>query len=686
MIDQKKYEDVEARWLAQLESDPSNADDFIATAKLLRKSEERSRADALLVLLPDTLKERQLWPQRLSVLKELARLARQPNIFRNDLQEAITRTYSDRPSFQRVMDHVDFADTSASAIDKAEKIETALLYDQGEVYFMAGRGVGVVRELNLPLSVCRLDFEKEKRVSVPLGAAQKFLIPIPVGHVLRDKIDNPEKLTKTALSSQAETFARLLQSFGRPMTASEVKDAMTGIVPEAKWSSWWTAARKHPQIVISGTGARATYSWNASSEAAEETIRRDFDRAEPRSKLDIARKHSARNQPLADYFSSTLAADAARRAQSDPALSWEILTILEKLPGKYESDLGPDDLLTSPVASRVIAAIPDRALRERAIQTVRARHPEWQKVMGELFFLEDDPRVLTVIIDLLGDENAEVRNRLIDETLRYPRRHPRAFYWYCRSLADGAEPGERGGYGLLFQMLEALSSDEFGSLRGRMKEFFDKGGLAMQLIMKTDNEEQARKLSESLERYGSLEEYRRENLRAAALMKYPSLREPQAEPFYATAQGLLAKREELENLRKVEIPANSRALQEAREMGDLRENFEYKAARQRAEYLSARVGQLLGELARVRVLEPDQIDTSEVRIGTKVSIRNGDEHREVTILGPWESAPERGVYSNQSEVARALIGRRPGEIATFMGNDYEIVAISRFSEEGTGGN
>ena len=110
------------------------------------------------------------------------------------------------------MDHVDFADTSASAIEKAEKIETALLYDQGEVYFMAGRGVGVVRELNLPLSVCRLDFEKEKRVSVPLGAAQKFLIPIPVGHVLRDKIDNPEALTRTALSSQAETFARVLQT------------------------------------------------------------------------------------------------------------------------------------------------------------------------------------------------------------------------------------------------------------------------------------------------------------------------------------------------------------------------------------------------------------------------------------------------------------------------------------------
>ena len=274
----------------------------------------------------------------------------------------------------------------------------------------------------------------------------------------------------------------------------------------------------------------------------------------------------------------------------------------------------------------------------------------------------------------------EVRDRLIDETLRYPRRHPYAFNWYVRQLSEEQTLSNRANYALLFQILDAVSSDEFAPVRARLKDAFDKGGLAVRIVMNVDNEEQARKLLETLDRYGAIEEYRRENVKHALLMKYPSLREPKTEPIYATADMLQKKREELEHLRKVEIPANNKAIQVAREMGDLSENFEYKSARQRAEYLSARAGKLLSELGNVRVLEPDQVDTSVVRVGTKVGLSNGDVRREVTILGPWESAPEHGVYSNESEVAKALIGHSVGEIVTFMGNDYQIEAIRRWNE------
>jgi len=198
--------------------------------------------------------------------------------------------------------------------------------------------------------------------------------------------------------------------------------------------------------------------------------------------------------------------------------------------------------------------------------------------------------------------------------------------------------------------------------------------------MSTDNEEQARKLVESLERYGGVEEYRREDVKHALLMKYASLREPQTEPIYATAETFAKKRAELEHLLRVEIPTNKKAIQVAREMGDLSENFEYKSARQRDEYLSARVGKLQGELANVRVVDPATVDTTAVRVGTKIALSNGDVRREITILGPWESAPEHGVYSNQSDVAKALIGHAAGDIVTFMGNDYEIESIRRWNE------
>src|SRR5258706_14985275 len=112
----------------------------------------------------------------------------------------------------------------------------------------------------------------------------------------------------------------------------------------------------------------------------------------------------------------------------------------------------------------------------------------------------------------------EWRDRLIDETLRYPRRHPRAFYWFVKRLNEEETLSEKATYTLLFQILDAIGSDEFSSVRARLKEMFDKGGIILRIVMGLENEEQARKLVETLDRYGVLEEYRREVVKHAALM------------------------------------------------------------------------------------------------------------------------------------------------------------------------
>lgn len=681
LIDDRKFDDLESLWMNQLESDPSDIAAFLKIAKQLRKAEQRTQSDTLLSLLAEQLLERGMWPQRLEVLKEIGRLSKHPAQLRPQIEEALRKTYGSRKSFARAFEFSAFSEPASNPVERAEKIETWMQYDEGTTYFMAGRGAGIVVELNPELGVCRLDFEKEKRVSVPLGAAGKFLIPIPEGHVLHEKFTDPAKLRAQALKSPSEFFARILQSFGRPMTMAEVRDAVIGVVPEEKWSSWWTSARKNPQVVVSGSGSKATYAWGASTGDVEIAIRRDFDRADPKGKLELARKYSGRSKELADFFSASLASEAKRIARADGATAWQILTVLESLPGTYTPPFETKSLLGGPMASRTVAAIGEKTMRERALAEVHETHPDWPKVYSEIFFLDDELRILSTVVSALEREgHTDIRDRLIDETLRYPRRHPRAFYWYAKQLEEQDPLPDRANYNLLFQILEAVSSDEFAPVRARLKDFFDKGALVIRIVMSVDNEEQARKLVETLDRYGAVEEYRRDIVKQAAILKYPALREPQVEPIYATADSLSQKRAELEHLLKVEIPANKKAIQVAREMGDLSENFEYKSARQRDEYLSARVGKLQGELSHVRVLEPGQIDTSAVRVGTKISLSNGDVRREVTILGPWESAPERGIYSNQSEVAKALIGHAAGEIVTFMGNDYEIESIRRWNE------
>jgi transcription elongation GreA/GreB family factor len=182
---------------------------------------------------------------------------------------------------------------------------------------------------------------------------------------------------------------------------------------------------------------------------------------------------------------------------------------------------------------------------------------------------------------------------------------------------------------------------------------------------------------DALNRAGGLEEHRRATVREALLMKYPELRAPARAYLYSTAEAIETRRKELQHLKSVELPANAEAMRAAKEHGDLSENFEYHAARQRHEYLSARIASLADDLSRARALDPARIDVSEVRVGTRVGLRevaSGSE-RKVTILGPWDSKPEDAVYSYESEFAQALLGLRTGERVRVSDGEMEITSV-----------
>src|SRR5688500_18729625 len=92
LIHQKKFEDLESLWMTQIDSDPSDVDSFLHIAKALRKAEQRTQSDTLIGLLADSLKERQLWYQRLQVLKEIGRLSKHPATLRPQIEEALRKS------------------------------------------------------------------------------------------------------------------------------------------------------------------------------------------------------------------------------------------------------------------------------------------------------------------------------------------------------------------------------------------------------------------------------------------------------------------------------------------------------------------------------------------------------------------------------------------------------------------
>ncbi len=128
------------------------------------------------------------------------------------------------------------------------------------------------------------------------------------------------------------------------------------------------------------------------------------------------------------------------------------------------------------------------------------------------------------------------------------------------------------------------------------------------------------------------------------------------------AEGYAALQRQLKQLKEVERPENVEAIEEARAHGDLSENAEYHAAKERQGQIEAQIAEIEDKLARAHVIDPTTLSGDRVVFGATVDLLD-EEDRRVTyqIVGETEADAKRGRISYNSPVGRALIGRRLGE-------------------------
>ena len=148
-----------------------------------------------------------------------------------------------------------------------------------------------------------------------------------------------------------------------------------------------------------------------------------------------------------------------------------------------------------------------------------------------------------------------------------------------------------------------------------------------------------------------------------------------------TAGGYERLREELRNLKSVERPAIIQLIAEARTHGDLSENAEYHAARERQSFIEGRIGELEDKISRAEVIDVSRLSGKVVKFGATVTIADEDTDEKSTyqIVGELEADISAGLLSVTSPLARAIIGKTVGdqvEVATPRGaKDYEIVKV-----------
>jgi transcription elongation factor GreA len=149
-----------------------------------------------------------------------------------------------------------------------------------------------------------------------------------------------------------------------------------------------------------------------------------------------------------------------------------------------------------------------------------------------------------------------------------------------------------------------------------------------------------------------------------------------------TAAMYVEKQRQLDHIMEEDIPANSKEIEFALSLGDLRENAEYKAAKEKQELLNSTVAKLKEDIERAQIFDPAAVNSGRVSFGTRVVLKNRDSGKieEYTILGPWESDPDHRIISYLSPFGGAMFNKKAGDEFRFSIKDveaaYTVEAIS----------
>jgi transcription elongation factor GreA len=665
------WDRIEELWLEALDERPIPTVELLEVRRLIWKAGRKNLARTLLELLAESLEEGSEPDEALSALRELVRLAgaKPPSELTERMVAAFSSVRSGSPSLAAVLEKYPIV-PARRPLEELEAAECWLDHDLGTVVEVVGQGVGRVVDLNLQLENIKVDLGGSRPVSIPFGAARRHLRPLPEGDFRRRKVEAPEPLADLVENDPGTALAEVLESLGEPSDVGAIKAALDGLLPPAKWTSWWSKARKNPRVLSSGSGSRLRYAVSHSAEGADEALLEELRAKPPAERPAIARRLADRGRDTAAAAAKVLEASLSEIQSSEPGLAWLTAGVLAALPGGADPATAcRTQLIESVEPLALLSGIPDRSARLEALLAIMDNDSEgWPEIWAEWLLHEETPQMLAEITGQLENAaHADLVDQALEAVFRNHNRHPAQFVWACEAMSEDGCPQSirsRMTPSLLEKIPDAITRKEYSPFRGRAKGLLDGGMVAIRLLMESANAQQAARFSQRIARLDSVEPQRQRLVEQAAQHQQGKPETADLPVLAATRSAVEAKQEELRTLLEVDIPKTLKGINAAAAEGDLRENFEYHMLRDRQELQSARAAKLQEELALVRILEPGAADTSEVNIGTVIHLEgeDGEALEPITILGVWDADLDRRIFANGSEFAQRMLGRTPGDI------------------------
>ncbi len=676
LIEEKNFSELENLWMEMLDDRNIPIEDFLSIADELKSIKETSRGFMLLEILACHLINQNDIDGAIEVYKHMPYFTEDDNIIRKALVDLYKKRYGENERIERYIE--------LSRIEKGEhlfrcleRLEEFLKYDIGRVFYFEKFGLGEVVVMNPEKKELIIDFQKQKGYFVKFDVAQKLLMSVSEGHYLYRKYKNIEELKIQAKEDPYGLVIYLLKSFKEPLSSSEIKDHLSGVVEENEIDKFWEKMRKRLEkdenIKIELKKGQKIYQYVKGFDKRE-TYLESFKNADIDEKYLLTEKCARESPEIFSAMIDLLISFANERYRMEPARALDILYLCAEYK-KTGINYTIDDLLQIKGFEELLLNLKNYEHKRKFLNEIRKREPQdWQKIFQKILTVADDIKLIEAIEEQLVSSGFDLSD-FYKSVILMPHKFPGLFLYLLKKIANGTlkEFLDSKYMPRLINGLEHIKGAKQIFIKGFSLEKFD-------AIIKTGNFTEVIKIKDALIRSIALKDYEKNDYLRVVKYHFPQLFEQKEDYIYTTQESLIRKKNELEHLLTVEIPANKKEISRAREYGDLSENFEYKAAKERQDQLYQRIRIIESELQKAKVIDFDNIDISKVGIGTKVILKDlqGDSFLEYTILGPWDSDLSKNIISYESPLAKEiLLEKKVGDKIKLEDKIYEIINIER---------
>jgi len=569
----------------------------------------------------------------------------------------------------------------------------------GMLCYNATWGFGIIEHIDYFYRQLEIDFERKGEHEMAFSYAAEALEVLDDEHLLAIKHNKPEELECMIKEDPAEVVRITLRSYGNmPVTRLETT-LVPSILPEAGWKKFWSAARselkkdaaveipkKRSDNIILHKKAMAYDDEWFKLVKRESDIEALFERFKEILEKNIDYSTEAAQSVLANRLAHIIKGAPSARPE------WKAEGfIYARIFNIEPAGLDTAKLIHELIEGDLVAMLD--SLPSRQLQTLLTIFIENDKdaviaTLSEVIPVVSHP-VLNEIIAALIANGAEEDVRSIMEIAVARRTASAPMLLWCQRSAEYVEKWNLISKGdLAFRIQEVLEVDSAGAMlraQNQLRERFQQEDW-LHNVMGAMTEQQRRDFLRRIHEGHGWEVLDRKSVIAKVLRRFPELQDiilppkgtvsPKKEIPLTSSRSYAEKQKQLERIMTVEIPENSKEIEVARSYGDLRENAEFKYAKERQGLLMAQGAQLAEDLEKVKPTDFVNVPLDEVAMGVGIELGYADGGTETYyILGAWDQNEELSIISSETRLAKALIGHKAGDHIEIPAGECELKAI-----------